>query len=344
MLSLKQLKEIKSHLEKAQNPIFFFDNDADGLCSFLILQRYNQRGKGVPIRSFPDLTVEYFRKVSELSADYIFILDKPVVSKEFFEEAEKINIPVVWIDHHSAVMEDIPEFVNYYNPVMGKEASNEPTTYLAYKATQKKEDLWLAVAGCVSDKFIPDFYDEFCEDYPEMAVKTKDAFDILYKSSLGKIIKIFSFGLKDRVTNVILMLKFLMNVKSPTEVLEDGKKNHVMHLRYDQISRKYQKLVEKAKDVSDDKILFFQYGGDLSISSDLANELSYKFPKKIIVVIYITGARANISARGKNVKKLILDAISQLEGSTGGGHDDAVGARIKIEDLEKFRELLEKNA
>ena len=31
MLTEKQLKEIREHLEKAQNPVFFFDNDADGL-------------------------------------------------------------------------------------------------------------------------------------------------------------------------------------------------------------------------------------------------------------------------------------------------------------------------
>ena len=46
MLTKKQIKEIKEHLDKAQNPIFFFDNDPDGLCSFLLLQRYCEKGKG----------------------------------------------------------------------------------------------------------------------------------------------------------------------------------------------------------------------------------------------------------------------------------------------------------
>jgi len=55
MLNEKQINEIRNHLEKAQNPLFFFDNDNDGLTSFLLLQRYIGRGKGVVIRSFPDL-------------------------------------------------------------------------------------------------------------------------------------------------------------------------------------------------------------------------------------------------------------------------------------------------
>ena len=139
MLTEKQVKEIRLHLEKAQNPLFFFDNDPDGLCSFLILQRYIGRGKGIPIKSFPELMPEYFRKIRELNADYVFILDKPLVSVGFFEEINKINIPVVWIDHH--VTDNlIPDFVNYYNPTLNKKRTSEPVTALCYQITGKKED------------------------------------------------------------------------------------------------------------------------------------------------------------------------------------------------------------
>ena len=56
MLTENQIEEIKEHLDKAQNPLFFFDNDGDGLCSFLLLQRFIKKGKGVAIKSFPELT------------------------------------------------------------------------------------------------------------------------------------------------------------------------------------------------------------------------------------------------------------------------------------------------
>mgnify|MGYP000905709012 CR=1 FL=1 len=72
MLREKEISEIREHLERAQNPLFFFDNDSDGVCSFLILQRYLGRGKGVCIKSFPSLDRRYLRKVYELNADYIF--------------------------------------------------------------------------------------------------------------------------------------------------------------------------------------------------------------------------------------------------------------------------------
>ncbi len=367
MLNKKQIVEIRAHLEKAQNPIFFFDNDPDGLCSFLLLQRYIKRGKGIAIKSFPEMTDEYFRRVTELNADYIFILDKPVVSSEFFDEVKNFNIPVVWIDHHKIDDLKVPDFVYYYNSAMKNPKKNEPVTYMCYQVANKKEDLWIAVLGCVFDRFVPDFYPEFYKLYPDLSVKTKDAYDIYYKSQIGNIIKMMCFALKDRITNVIKMIKFLTEVKNPYEVLEESNKNREMHIRFKQINKKYQKLLDKAKLLANsdfaqfslpptpkeinlssrnlqdkNKLLFFQYAGDLSISADLSNELCYLFPKKIIVVAYITGVKANISARGEKVKNLILQSLKGLEGATGGGHENAVGAQVKIEDLEKFRENLEK--
>ena len=79
MLSKSKLEEIRKLLENSQNPLFFFDNDADGLCSFLILQRALGRGKGVAVKSFPDLNSSYLRKVNELNPDYVVILEKPRV-------------------------------------------------------------------------------------------------------------------------------------------------------------------------------------------------------------------------------------------------------------------------
>ena len=343
MLTKKQVSEIKEHLEKAQNPIFFFDNDPDGLCSFLLLQRYIGRGKGVAIKSFPEMNAEYFKKAQELGADYIFILDKPIVSAAFFGEARNFNIPIVWIDHHN-VQVQIPDFVHYYNPSLNRFKKNEPVTYLCYRITGKKEDLWLAVAGCISDRYVPDFYPEFIKLYPDLAIKAEDAFDIFYKSQIGKIVKIFGFALKDTISNVVKMIKFLMVVKSPYEVLEETGKNREMHYRFKQIYQKYYGLLEKAKAVANEnKILFFQYGGDMSISADLSNELSYLFPKKIVVVAYITGMKANISVRGKGVRSTILKVIKEIEGATGGGHEDAVGCKMNVEDLEKFRENIEKS-
>lgn len=344
MLSEKQIDEIREHLEKAQNPLFFFDNDNDGLCSFLILQRFLGRGRGVAIKSFPELSGSYHRKVKELKPDYVFILDKPVVSDEFFEKILADNLPVVWIDHHQVDESSGCKFdwVNYYNPFFSNK-SNEPVSYLCYKIACRQKDIWLAVIGCVSDALIPDFYKEFLEKYPELGKKTpSSAFDIFYNSEIGRIAQILDFSLKDTTTNVVNMLRFMMRVKGPMDILEENTKTKQILKRYQEINSKFQALVEKAKESVGEKMIFFQYGGQFSLSAHIANKLNYEFPGKVIVVVYLNKDFANVSLRGENIRPLTLKAIEGIEGATGGGHEHATGAKMSVSDLPKFKENVER--
>lgn len=344
MLTQKQVKEIREHLEKAQNPLFFFDNDNDGLCSFLLLRRFIRRGKGVAIRSFPDLNASYYRKVKELNPDYIFILDKPVVSDDFFEKAKEDGLPIVYIDHHQNEDEEIfkREEVYYYNPLLNS-SENEPVSYLCYKIVNKKEDIWLAVIGCVSDSYIPDFYSEFLEKYPDLGKKNpKSAFDILYNSEIGHVARILDYSLKDTTTNVVNMMRFMMQAKGPMDVVEENTRTRQILKRYKEINSKYQALIEKARQQVGEKLIYFQYGGSLSLSANLANQLNYEYPDKIIVVVYINGDIANVSLRGgKDTRELTLKAIEGIEGASGGGHKNATGAKMSVSELPKFKKKVE---
>ena len=343
MLTKTQIEEIREHLEKAQNPVFFYDNDADGLCSFIILRRFLCRGKGVAVRSYPDLNAQYAKRAQELNADYIFILDKPLVNKEFIDEVQKINLPIVWLDHHLIQKEKEKfENVHYYNPVENKPSSSEPITYQAYKITNRKEDLWLAIIGCVADHYMPDFATDFAAEYPQFwASNIKQPFDVLYKTEIGRIARAFNFGLKNSVTNVVHMQNFIISCKGPEEIFTELSTNKSFRDKVQEIKEKYNVLLEKAKTQVQDNLLFFDYAGDLSISADLSNELCYIYPDKYIAVAYMKGPITNISLRGKNVKKIIEKILISLENASGGGHEDAVGSRIQSKDLAKFRELLE---
>ncbi len=343
MLTKKQILEIREHLNRAQNPVFLFDNDQDGLCSFLILQRFIGRGKGFPVKASPQMNKDYFRKTREFNSDYIFILDQPEVSKEFFEEVEKRNIPVVWIDHHETNLKNIPGFVNYYNPIYNSEKTNEPVTALAYQISGKKEDLWLGVVGCISDNFFPDFYKEFKERYPELSIDSKEPFKIFYLSEIGKIARIFGFALKDRISNVINFIKFLISLKNPHDILLESSENKHFYIRFFEIEKKFNRLIEKAKKEISGNLVFFKYSGDISMSADLANKLHFLYPEKLIFVIYTSGIKANISARGKNIRNIILKAIEGLDGASGGGHQNAAGAQVKIKDLSEFEARIKKS-
>lgn len=339
MISNEEIKKIRELLEKCQNPIFFFDNDLDGLASFLILARYIGRGKGVVIKSFPDVNANYLRKVEEFNPDFVFVLDKPLVSQGFLVGLKQKNIPLVWIDHHD-ISEIKDENIYYFNPRKGEKPSSEPVSYWCYKICNKKEDMWLGVAGSIADGYMPEFVEEFNKLYPELKISKKSALDAIYETELGRIIQILNFALKDRISNVVKMCKFLLKVKSPFEILEENSKTNLMHNRFRQVNKKYKKLLEKAIKNSSEQVLFFQYSGDLSISADLSNELFYRFPEKVIVVAYISGEKANISIRGKiNVKKIIEEILKEIDG-TGGGHENACGAKISTEDVPKFKDMM----
>ncbi|MCX6748370.1 MAG: DHHA1 domain-containing protein [Candidatus Pacearchaeota archaeon] len=335
MLTENQLQEIREHLERSQNPIFFFDNDVDGLTSFLLLRRWLGRGKGIAIKSFPELQEHYAKRISELNGDYVFILDKPVVARAFFEETLKMNVPVVWIDHHDVTI-DITENVSYYNNV----PDNKPVSYICQKIAGRKEDEWLALLGCIGDSFIPEFSSNVEKQYPEYWRKVKTAFEGLYNTRFGEIIMMLNFGLKDKTSNVLKMIRLLLEAKSPNDIIEENSKTSSLRKRFLVIKKKYSKLLEKAMKNTSNKLIYFQYSGDLSLSADLANELYYNFPEKTIVVAYIKGTKTNLSLRGKTARKLTLKAIEGLDAS-GGGHEEATGARINSNDLPKFIEKIE---
>ncbi len=341
MLTEKQIIEIREHLENAKNPVFFFDNDPDGLCSFLLLQRFIGRGRGVVIKEAGKLSARYFHRVEEFKADYIFVLDKPAIDKEFIEMAKAKNLTIVHIDHHPPeALEGKTEY--YYNPMLVSK-TNEPASDLCYKIAKRKEDIWIAAVGCISDACIPDFIDEFQKKYPELInIKYKTAFDILYKTEIGKIAMILSFGLRDTTSNVVLMMKFLMNAANPRDLLEENAKTKSFLNKFEHIFKIYMNLLERAKQSASEDILFFSYSGEVGLNRDLSNELMYLYPGKIIVIAYTKGNRANVSMRWEkgDIRTPTLKALEGLEGATGGGHEHAPGAQMPADQLKQFKENL----
>ncbi|MBS3074468.1 hypothetical protein J4447_03365 [Candidatus Pacearchaeota archaeon] len=346
MLTVDQISAIRRRLEESQNPLFLFDNDTDGLCAFLLLRRFIDRGKGFPVKSFPELKASYARKIDELNPDCLFILDKAMVSPDFLDIVRKKNIPIVWIDHHDVPVPSNLEGVEYFNPLRtlnSKHQSSEPTTYWAWLVTKRKEDMWIAMVGCLADAYLPEFSEELYFQYPDFWKQVKDASDGRYKTQVGKIGMIFSFGLKDRTTNVISSIKFLCSVKSPSDIFQESAKNTLLE-RFSFINRKYQELISKAMNSPiENNLLYFQYGGDMSMSADISDELFHKFSDKTIIVCYITGSKANISIRSKrDILKPATEAIKEIAGATGGGHKNAVGSSMPAEDVLRFKEKFKK--
>ncbi|MBU2496993.1 MAG: hypothetical protein KJ767_02960 [Nanoarchaeota archaeon] len=344
MLSKDELVKIRGFLEESQNPIFFYDNDVDGLSSYLLLARFIGRGKGIAIKSYPDLSAVYIRKLNEIKADAVFILDKPLVAPEFLEACSQLGLPLIWIDHHAPQDKEFVKDINYFNPLNSSKPSSEPVSYWCYQATKKKEDEWVAMLGCLADYYLPEFAQEFAEKYPNLLTYHNDPAKILFGSQFGKLVKILSFSLKDRTSNVVRMMKFMLKADNPNILLnKETKDAEFIYSRFERIDRKYEKLIEKARKVGEKsgRVLFFSYSGDLSISAEISNELQYHFPKKLIVVSYLSGSKVNISFRDTKIDlREFLDKVMEDIEGTHGGHKAACGATINVSDIDNFKQNL----
>jgi len=342
MLTDKQVMEITEHLQKAQNPIFLYDNDADGLCSYVLLRKFIGRGKGVALRTYPEIDAGYARKVQELGADYVFVLDKPFLGTAFLAELESIKVPLVWIDHHVVEHRYAYSNLHIYNSADNGKA--EPVTALCYQITQREEDMWIAMMGCIADHYWPSFASRFAKSYSNLwdVNNKKDPFFIYYSTPIGRLARSLGYGLKDSISHVVYLQNFLISCSSPNDLAKELESDSSLGVKYREVKEVVDSLVQETKTFDGQKLIFFKYSGTTSISSDLSNELCYRNPKSVIAVVYQNGVVNNISMRGRNVKGVVEKILVQFKGASGGGHRDAVGVRIRSEDLDAFEIALKK--
>jgi single-stranded DNA-specific DHH superfamily exonuclease len=334
MLANKQIQEIRKELQECKNPLFFFHDDADGLSSFLLLYRYIKEGHGIIIKTTPNIDEKFLRKVEEYDPDKIFILDIALVQQEFIDKAKR---KIIWIDHHEP--QKRYGNIKYYNPRIKNPKDNIPASFMCYQAV--KQNLWIAMAGCIGDWFWPDFADKFKKQYsdllPKQITKPEDA---LFETKLGKLIRILEFSLKGKTSEAVKCIKILTRIKSPYEIInQTSPQGRYIVKRASKIEEEYQLLLKKAlKTKPEDYILLFYYlAGKTSFTKDLSNELIHRFPDKIIIVAREKSDEVKMSIRsGKIIIRLILEkALQGIEGF-GGGHEHACGANVKKKDFKRF--------
>lgn len=339
MLTEKQYLEIREELINCKNPLFFFDDDPDGLCAFLLLYRYLKEGHGIVVKTHPTLDARFIPKVQEYLPDKVFVLDVAKLEQDFIDNCK---VPIVWIDHHGPYKRDN---VEYFNPRLAKKDSNIPTTYMCYKIVQ--QDLWIAMIGCIADYYMPEFAEEFKKAHPNLINSEKSVEEIYFNSKLGDLIKIFSFSLKGKTSEVAKNIKVLSRIKAPDEILEQKTlQGKFIYKRYEKIKKIYDGLLQDAMSaVTGENIMVFTYDDDkISFTSDLANELLYRFPEKIIIVGRKKGDDIRMSIRSKNIMlpEMLEKSIAGLE-AYGGGHEFACGANIKEKDSKEFVKRMEDN-
>ena len=344
MLTEKEMKEFRDALKSSKRPIIFFDDDTDGLSSFLIFYHYlkdfAEDIRGIIVKSTPMLKDEiYSRRIEEYQPDKVFILDKPMVHQDFLD---KITVPVYWLDHHPLQNNSK---VNYYNPLKHKakgfEADNRPTTYWAYKIVEEPDNLlWIAMVGCCGDWFIPEFSKKFMKEYPDLwdkKVKIRNPGSVLYDTKFGTLIKIIQFNTKGSVKEVQDSIRVMKKIKNPYDIIDqktpEGK---FIHKRYGIINKIYEEIKSRVK-ITKDKVVLFIYNDNHSVTGDLSNEIQYHNPEKMIIIAREKTDMIICSIRSEklHVRNILEKSLLGIRGH-GGGHDHACGASIEKDDFEQF--------
>lgn len=344
-LSEQQIQEIRTILQHAKKPLFFFDDDPDGLSSFLLLYRFLKEGTGVVVKSSPKLGPQYLKKVEEIMPDVIVILDKPMVDQDFLDGARNICKPtILWIDHHQ------PQEmygVKYYNPRCSNDTDNRPTNYWCWQVVKEEHpgDMWIAMAGCIADWFLPEFTAEFCEKYPTlMKEPVKTVEEALYTTKIGRVARVFSFIQKGSIKQTMGCIKILTRVEAPDDFLEQKtSQGKYLWKWFSSVNGEYQELL-RGVEPPNDSLLFFHYTEDkMSFTSDISNELLYKYPDKTILVCREKGDELKCSVRDtkRALPAAIEKALAGLHGY-GGGHTHACGMCVATADFEVFLERFKK--
>ncbi|MFH1456279.1 MAG: DHH family phosphoesterase [archaeon] len=336
MNKIEILARIRKALETCKDPLFFYDDDPDGLASFLLLYKFAKKGKGIVLKvaygSDEDLIL---RKIDEYKPDSVFILDRAVVDQDIVDQ---INIPTYLIDHHG------PQKIQgatYFNPLLFDPKDSRPTSYWCYKVV--KENLWIAMTGTVADWCVlQDLKKDFIKSYPGYLGRINDPAKALHETKVGQLARIFWFCLKGKTSQVNKCINTLVKIDDPKEILEQTTpRGKYIYKYYAKINRNYETLLHDAEKCykKKDPLLVFTYTPtSMSLTAILANELLYKYPEKIIIIARQNSDKVIMSLR--SAKHPILSMLKIVLGKVngyGGGHTLACGATV---DQTQFKEFI----
>ncbi|MBI4440987.1 hypothetical protein HY639_02360 [Candidatus Woesearchaeota archaeon] len=334
---------LKRELDECKNPLFFFHDDTDGLCSFLQFYKYKKEGHWTIVKSRPLLDDRFFGKVEEYDPDKIFVFDVAEVDQGFIDKAKR---PIIWVDHHEPLDR---ERVSYFNPRKDTPARNIPTTLLCYNTLQDDTIapaiMWIAMVGSIADWHMPAWKEEFCARYPQLLDKHVTKPEVaLFDQPVGKLARILQFLTKGPIKDVKRNILTLLKIREPIELLEQTTgEGAFLFKRYKATEKEYLELWKdlQAKKTKDPLLVFAYTENKTSFTGELATEAIYRHPEKLVIICREKSGEMRCSLRSarQEVLPMLKKALIGIQGY-GGGHEYACGAAIQRDDFARFLENL----
>jgi single-stranded DNA-specific DHH superfamily exonuclease len=351
-LTTQELALFRERVLHARRVLVFYDDDGDGLSSFLLV--YRARGGdnpsdgrstiGIRVHASAMVPADFaMRKIEENGGDLVLVLDKPYVEQTLLETCP---LPILWLDHHEPQRTQIATARDtlYLNPRIGDDADNRCTTHWVWHALGREQDLWIAAIGSISDWCMTDIAESFRAQHPELLGDARDAPHALFAQPFGEIAALLQFNLKGDASDVRAAIKIFGRIESFDELLgRTSARSKFLWKRYEHFKQQYDVLLVAAKRaVTDDPVLFHIFRDvETSFTGELSNRLLHDYPDKIIFLGRDEGGDVKFSIRSVAVP--VAPAVKQalaLSAARGnaGGHANACGGKINSEDFPKFYE------
>jgi len=333
-ISEQELKLFHTLLTQASRPLIFYDDDADGLSSYLLVHHANKDAIGVRCGRGPEVDAEFARKISENQPDLVVILDKPRVSEEFFSS---YNTPTLWLDHHDPAAYTPRGHVTYFNPRVHNDTDDRPTSYWVYRALGGPS--WIAAVGTTAD-WHDDLLEEMRIRHPKLVNGARSVKKALYNSPLGEIVRMFNFSLKGSSKHVQGCVNTLKKINDPQELIDASTpRGRFIHKHVKPILSEYADQLRQAQQTRAQQGVYVHVFGPQrnSLIAEVANELLVTRKTPIIIVGRRIDGEVKFSMRShaRNLPPIVAQALENVEGY-GGGHTEACGGSIAERDWEQF--------
>ncbi len=293
-------------LEDAALVGVFFHSDGDGVCSAAMLLKVLREAG----RKYTLACGEYgdhFEKFYEKRGEVNFFLDIAVPSPDAVSGFPK---PVV-VDHHPVSVKDWNGVV-YVNPRLEDPKAYISTSQVLFDLLGKPDLRWLMRLGAVSDR----------------ALKPEGR-----EAEGAEVIEAVRFFEKE--TGLVKLAKFLSNCSGLQDLL-DSKYSETASRFRSELREEVKRFEIYMKDVT-----FFETEKK-NMTSILASRLLDLYPDKTIIVYARSDGFYKISGRSRKHDMGFVFSEAAKGIGTGGGHENAAGAKIPVGEFSRFRKRVER--
>lgn len=331
-------------IKTTDNVVIIFNNDGDGICSCVLINKYLKDNKPYIISQPMPTEKNLIRKVQTTVPGKIIILDIAIDQQQSVLKNMAGMADILIIDHHQIFRDMNSDSVVHYNPRFEKSDIYKSASYCTYKICSALQDisefLWIATVGAVSDYNLDFSQDIVKEAIKKYSLKTS----VLYETHFGRLADMISAAKATKALTCEEMVWMFGAMNGPEDFSVKGSDKLVESFKT--IENEMMSIMADAEQRAEKKgkILFYNIKSRYNLASPVSTKLSEKHLDKLVLVYEKAGNKIKLSGRNQakkfDVGRIFQTAARGLKAS-GGGHDAAGGATLEAKDWEKFKERLE---